>query len=156
MIVADTGVTTTYQIAQEQNTLAVSALTCGIALYNSVTLATALNTIAFGTLQPGGAAPTSNLIVDDNAGGTVPTNILIAGSYWQAGPNSFGYSNTLWNPTSAGAGVGNALQLGTANLVDTKILVPSSSANSIYTGVVIPPSVPTGTFSANIIIENEC
>jgi hypothetical protein len=125
------------------------APSCGISL-------TGNTAIGFPALTPGSASPTTNLITDTNAGGTVAANIVVDGSNWIFGANSFFVTNTLWNPTSAGAFVGNRLQLDPGNFAQTYILVPGGGSNGVYFGVVIPPALNRGTYTQNIVIENSC
>lgn len=138
--------------------------TCGILLFNSVSLTTSLNSISFGSLNPGSNTPyTSNQVVDENAGGNSASNILVAGSLWTAGANNFFSTNTVWDAqntiTTTLTQAQNGLQLGTGNLIDTNIQIPyppTNGQNSIYFGLYIPPGQAAGTYSQNIIIENEC
>jgi hypothetical protein len=121
--------------------------TCQISLSNSL--------IGFGGINPLSYAATANLVVDTNSGG-VSANILVDGSNWISGANNFYVANGLWNPTSAGSGVGNALKLDPSGLTDTGIVVPASGSNDIYFGLRIPGAQPPGTYSANIVLENKC
>lgn len=145
---------------------------CGILLFNSITLTTALNSISFGSINPGANTPyASNQVVDENAGGNTAANILVAGSLWTAGANNFYSTNTVFNPSNVLTTLltpqqpsppvlnGNGLPLGAANVVDTAIQIPyppTSGQNSIYFGLYIPPGQASGTYSQNIIIENQC
>ena len=121
--------------------------TCEISLSNSL--------IGFGAIDPLSYAATGNLVVDTNAGGT-SANILVDGGNWISGANNFYVANGLWNPTSAGAGVGNSLQLD-PNIKDTGIIVAANNGQGkIYFGLGIPGAQPSGTYNANIVLENKC
>ncbi len=121
--------------------------TCQISLSNSL--------IGFGGINPLSYAATANLVVDTNSGG-VSANILVDGSNWISGANNFYVANGLWNPTSAGAGVGNALKLDPSGLTDTGIVVPAAGTGKIYFGLGIPGAQPPGGYNANIVLENKC
>ncbi len=114
--------------------------------------------INFGNLEPGGTAATGNIVIDTNANGNTNANLLVSGTNWISGSNMFYVANTLWNPTSAGIGIGNSLSLyGGSVQTDTRIVIPPGSANSIYFGLSIPPSgVAKGAWSQNIILDNSC
>ena len=125
-----------------------------------------LNTasIDFGSLDPNANVPTANQIIDTNQGGNVASNILVEGGNWISGSNNFYVANTLWNPTSASAGTGNALALytGLSSLVDTLIQVaaptlstPTTSSN-IYFGMEIPGGTPAGIYTQNIVYGYSC
>ncbi len=121
-----------------------SAITCSISL--------SPGTISFSTLAPGSTFDTNQLITDTN-GGSTSANVLVFGGNWISGPLSFGVSNTLWNPASLSAYGGNALS---GSLAATNIIVGAASSNNIYFGLGAPAGVGEGTYTQNIIVENQC
>lgn len=118
------------------------------------------NTINFGSIEPGSNVPTANVVTDNDLNGNVDANILVGGSTWTSSNptgNSFGSTNTLWNPTSLATYGGNGLVL-FPSLTITDIVVPfgpGTSAN-VYYGLGIPPSQPLGIYTQNIVMENSC
>ncbi|MCW6160443.1 MAG: hypothetical protein LVQ95_05160 [Candidatus Micrarchaeales archaeon] len=135
------------------------------ATVNSVCIMSISNTaIDFGLVSPTVSTATSNIVAIIDTGGNAPANVLVAGGNWIFGSNSFYVANTLWNPTSASAGVGNALALytGLTSLVDTFIQVPAptlsvpTTYNNIYFGVGIPGGTPAGIYTQNIVYGYNC
>ena len=135
------------------------------ATVNSICLMSISNTaINFGYVTPTVSIATSNIVAVIDNGGNAPANVLVAGGNWISGSNNFYVANTLWNPTSASAGTGNALALytGLSSLVDTLIQVaaptlstPTTSSN-IYFGMEIPGGTPAGIYTQNIVYGYSC
>ncbi len=121
---------------------------CGISLSNSV--------INFGSINPSSSVNTANLVVDTNQGGTSSANILVDGTNMVSGSNNFYISNTLWNPTSLSSYAGNALKLEPGGLTDTKIAITGGGAQNIFFGIGVPAAQPSGSYTQNIVLENQC
>lgn len=123
--------------------------------YTSVTP----TTISFGTLSTNTNVPTNVLVTDQDNGGNVASYLYISGNDWTAGSNSFGVSNTLWDPTTQATYVGTALSATSSN---TAILIPAptvsvtTTSNSIYFGLGVPSGVAPGTYTQTITIQNSC
>jgi len=122
-------------------------------------IALSSNSISFGSVYASANVPTNVLVTDYDNGGNVASSLLVSGTNWAYGPNSFGVSNTLWSPTSELTYTGTALS---NTLAATGITVPaptqsspSSSAN-IYFGLAVPPATPGGSYTQTITIENSC
>ncbi len=135
------------------------------ATVNSVCLMSISNTaIDFGLVSPTVSTATSNIVAIIDNGGNAPANVLVAGGNWISGSSNFYVANTLWNPTSASAGVGNSLALyaGLASLVDTLIQIPAptllipTTSNNLYFGVGIPAGTPPGIYTQNIVYGYNC
>ena len=107
--------------------------------------------ISFPSTQPGGFANTANVVTVTNFGNAA-SNVLVSGTSWVAGANSFGVTNTLWSATS-GANIGTQL---TGSAVDTKIVAAAGASNSIYFGANVPVSQAAGTYSQTITISTSC
>ncbi|MCL5429956.1 MAG: hypothetical protein M1504_00580 [Candidatus Marsarchaeota archaeon] len=119
--------------------------------------------ITFENLNPNSigalAAPTANLIVVSDNGGNAAYNIIVSGGNMVFDSNSFFVDNTLWNPISAGAGVGNGLTL-TAVTTNIIIAAPTEStpttSNNIYFGLEVPAGTPQGIYTNTITLGNTC
>ncbi len=121
----------------------------------STCFATVSNTaINFGSLAPTAQYAPANLVVDSNAGGNVAANIVVSGTDWTSGGNTFLVTNTVWNPTNTVTFTpSNDL---TAVPVDTHIQISAGGSGNIYFGVQIPPGQAVGTYTQNIIVESSC
>jgi hypothetical protein len=117
------------------------------------------SSISFGSVNPGSNTDTNVIVTDNDINGNVAANVLVDGTTWVAGANSFGVSNTVWDAASQPSFTGNAL---TNALVLTPIVVPAPSlgtpttSNNIYFGVGIPQGTVAGSYTQNILIENSC
>jgi len=128
-------------------TLTVAAV-CTVVLSN-----TAIN---FGSVPVTGNAPTTNAVADTNGGG-VPANILLDGTNWVSGGNSFFASNTIWDFTTHAGGVsGNTLALAPGNIVDTENVIGAGQLVNTYFGAQIPAQQAVGTYTQTITVENKC
>jgi hypothetical protein len=124
-----------------------TAETCSISPSNSA--------IGFGSLNPGGSVATGNLVVDSDTG-TGPANILVAGANWiGTGTANFFAGNTLWNPISVAAGVGNALLLW-PTVKDTGIKIMNGGSGNMFFGTAVPNAQKSGAYTQNIVLENLC
>ena len=108
--------------------------------------------LAFGSTNPGSYLSTNSGVVDTNSGGS-NAYMYVYGSNWASGSSSFGVSNTLWSAITQASYTGTQLSATSSN---TAMLVPSSGSNTIYFGVAVPASQPSGSYTQNIIIENSC
>ena len=108
--------------------------------------------LAFGSTNPGSYLPTNAGVVDTNSGGS-NAYMYVYGGNWISGSHSFGVSNTLWSAITQASYTGTQLSATSSN---TAMLVPSSGSNTIYFGVAVPASQPSGSYTQNIIIENSC
>ena len=109
------------------------------------------DTFSFAT-NPGSYLSTNSGVVDTNSGGS-NAYMYVYGSNWASGSSSFGVSNTLWSAITQASYTGTQLSATSSN---TAMLVPSSGSNTIYFGVAVPASQPSGSYTQNIIIENSC
>jgi hypothetical protein len=116
--------------------------------------------VTFGSVIPGGSDATTNLILASSVG-NANGNIIVAGTTWQGpGTNTMPVGNTLWNPTSAGVGVGTALSLYPTN-TQTNIALPitagSTAANNIFFGFsVAPGTAAPGIYTQTVVFRNQC
>ena len=113
--------------------------------------------INFGVINPLGNAPTANAVLDTNEG-NVAAFILLDGTNWVSGGNSFPVTNTIWDfSTHAGGVSGNALQLLGA-VTNTANIIGSGVNNILYFGALVNNGItqPAGTYTQTITIENEC
>ncbi len=130
---------------------------------------TTTNTLVnFGNIDPTQGTPVSNDIAFADSFGNEPANILVAGTNWinepGYGSNTFYVSNTLWNPTSASPGVGNALTLftGFTSLFDTQLQIAAPNPSfprtqtQLFVGVNIPGGAPAGPYTQNIVPGYSC
>ena len=123
--------------------------------------------VAFGNIDPTQAAATSNLVVGTDTDGNAATNVLVAGGNWVLEYDTTNYfvQNTLWNPTSAGAGVGNVVNLYNglfSSLEDTNILITAptqsnpTTTNNIFFGAEVPGGTPSGIYVQNVVLSTAC
>ena len=125
-------------------------------------------TLDFGSIDPGSNVPTANAITVTDNGGTVPSNILIAGGLGTLSPyngiwlgtsasNQIGISNTLYSLSSQPIYTGTTIS---NTPVDTLITIPNpgggSASNTLYLGMGVPGGSPADTYTTNIVIENTC
>ncbi|MGC8888541.1 MAG: beta strand repeat-containing protein [Candidatus Micrarchaeia archaeon] len=132
----------------------VNSVKSGVITISSVTCTISLSTtsINFGSISPSTSIATNNAIVDSNTG-NANAYIFVYGGNW-IGPLQFGVSNTTWSKESGTLfSLANKLSL---TAVNTTILVPAGSSNTIYFGVGVPGGAPAGAYTQNIIIENSC
>ncbi|MGC9142913.1 MAG: hypothetical protein ACP5HF_03425, partial [Candidatus Micrarchaeia archaeon] len=116
------------------------------------TISLSTTSINFGSISPSTSIATNNAIVDSNTG-NANAYIFVYGGNW-IGPVQFGVSNTTWSKESGTLfSLANKLSL---TAVNTTILVPAGSSNTIYFGVGVPGGAPAGAYTQNIIIENSC
>ncbi len=113
------------------------------------------NAINFGSLGPTAQYPPTNVITDSNSHGNVAANIMVSGNDWtSASSNTFGVTNTVWNPTvTAVFSQSNAL---TSTPVDTGIQIGARSTNTVVFGLQIPSGQAADTYTQTITIESAC
>ncbi|MGC9129708.1 MAG: spherulation-specific family 4 protein [Candidatus Micrarchaeia archaeon] len=125
-------------------TLIIKSSTCTISLTPTF--------ISFGNLNPGNSIATIYRVNDTNTG-NANAYMVVYGGNW-IGPVQFGVSNTTWSKESGTLfSFANKLSL---TAVNTTILVPAGSSNTIYFGVGVPGGAPAGAYTQDIIIENSC
>ena len=130
----------------ESNTLTIEAIaTCIFTVSNSA--------IAFGSMNPGSNIATQNAILITNTGNT-PSNIIIDGTAWSFGTNSFGVTNTVWS-WSSGVPYGSANALMPSSY-DTGVTLSASSTKNIFFGVGVPAGQAPGTYSQTEDIISSC
>ncbi len=119
------------------------------------------NQINFGNVPAGGDTSTTlNAITVNDPFGNAPANIFLSGTSWN-GPltANFQVTNTLW--ASADVTLSSATEL-TNTFVDTAIqiaapnTVVTSPGNLVYFGANVPKVMPTGVYTQNIFVENQC
>lgn len=117
------------------------------------------NSITFGNMAPTSSYNTNVLVTDTDNGGNVAANILLEGTAWTSGGNSFVVGQTNYNGLSQSSYSGVSL---TASLVDTAIQIPAptvstpSTSNTIYFGLQVPGGTTPGTYTQTITFENSC
>ena len=117
------------------------------------------NSITFGNMAPTSSYNTNVLVTDTDNGGNVAANILLEGTAWTSGSNSFVVGQTNYNGLSQSSYSGVSL---TASLVDTAIQIPAptvstpSTSNTIYFGLQVPGGTTPGTYTQTITFENSC
>lgn len=113
------------------------------------------NTINFGALEPGGNHNTNELVQDLDSGGNVNANVVLEGTNWISGSNSFYVTNTLWDSSNDASFSGNALLLAPGSV--TPIVVPPNNVPAnIYFGLSIPQFQAVGIYTQNILVFNSC
>lgn len=140
------------------NTISVSLTVQGVCV---PTLSSTL--ITFPPTKAGYFAPTANAVTIGDSG-TVGSNIVLYSisdsgtGNWVSGSNSFGVSNTLWNPTSDTGSNLPANALTNSIATDTQLYVSPSPvvSNTIYFGVNVPAYQATGTYSQGITVSLSC
>ncbi len=117
------------------------------------------NSITFGNMAPTSSYDTNVLVTDTDNGGNVAANILLEGTTWTSGGNSFAVGQTNYNGISQSSYNGISL---TTSLVDTAIQISAptvsspSTSNTIYFGLQVPGGTASGTYTQTITFENSC
>jgi hypothetical protein len=117
------------------------------------------NSITFGNMAPTSAYDTNVLVTDTDNGGNVAANILLEGTTWASGSNTFAVGQTNYNGLSQSSYLGVSL---TTSLVDTAIQIPAptvlspSTSNTVYFGLEVPGGTTPGTYTQTITFENSC
>lgn len=110
-------------------------------------------------MAPTSSYDTNVIVTDTDNGGNVASNILLEGTAWTSGSNSFVVGQTNYNGLSQSSYSGVSL---TASLVDTAIQIPAptvstpSTSNAIYFGLQVPGGTASGTYTQTITFENSC
>ncbi|MGC8729869.1 MAG: hypothetical protein ACP5RP_00575 [Candidatus Micrarchaeia archaeon] len=136
-----------------------NSITASVTVLGTCYISTSPNSINFGNLATGANTPTNSLVTVSDPGGNAAANVLVEGTNWASGSNSFGVSNTTWSATAQTTYSGTALS---NTLTNTGIVVPAptpsttTTSNSIYFGVQIPTATVAGTYTQTITIENSC
>ncbi len=112
------------------------------------------NTLDFGNIEPGANVPADFAVTDNNLGPVV-ANILVSGTNWIDGSNSYFTANTVFNAISQSSYVGIPLPL-FQTTIDTMDQITGFFSLGVYFGTAVPPSEERGSYTQNIIIENSC
>ena len=130
------------------------AISASVTINNYCTFTVSNTAISFGSLNPGANTLTTSNTVTVTDTGNLGSNILTSGTSWTYASNNFGVQNTVWSASGSTAyGSGTVLTLSS---VDSKIVVTTSTANSIYYGLGVPAGQAPGTYSQTINIISSC
>ncbi len=137
-----------------------SNVTANVAVESVCYINLSPNAISFGSMFPTETYPDNVLVTDSDPNGNVAANVLVSGSNWVSGTNSFGVSNTTWSATSSSTFLTTNRLSATPAITGITIAAPTTSSNtpsnSIYFGLNVPGAIPAGTYTQTITIENSC
>jgi len=140
--------TTTTSTTTTSSTTTTTLPTCGISINP--------DSISFGDMKPTDVSTSDQVIVITNNGNSQTTDLIIQGSTWSSGANSFSVSQTHYDETVSNDPYDSMKSLTGSDdsLVNNKI--NSGSSTSVYFKLGIPVAQAQGSYTQTITFTSSC